>query len=319
MTLATANPADTSAVAQLAAGVTGNGVIAQGAARRPARIAAASGISCGFNEFRCYTRIEPGQKIRLLARPLAGYVFKAWSGACAGQGVSCVIVARALKTVTAIFAPRAAVESVGLDVHPIRVKIKWRRSVGSGQLLASGRVGADARLRVQVRRPSGGPLLGRRFAVDAGRFRHVLPFRQDVLPRGAIVLPGGFVASVTGTSGAFPLPFQLRPIVVSAPLEGVVRQAFASSVEDGPATVRLPMRSTEAWAHFRLATQPAKRLRLTVAWYWPNGKLLGTTPKANRPEISSFLKLGSGLPSGSWFAELRAGRTVVKRLTVRVG
>src|SRR5262249_6678597 len=115
VTLATANPADTSAVAQLAAGVTGNGVIAQGAARRPARIAAASGVSCGFNEFRCYTRIEPGQKIRLLARPLAGYVFKAWSGACAGQGVSCVIVARALKTVTAIFAPRAAVESVGLD------------------------------------------------------------------------------------------------------------------------------------------------------------------------------------------------------------
>lgn len=317
VTLATANPADDSIVAEVAAGVTDYGVVEQGATRALAQ--RAGGIRCGFNEYRCYTRVEPGERIELNARPLAGYVFKAWNGACSGQGPRCVIVARALQSTIAIFAPRAAAPTVGFQIRPTNIHIKWLRSVGTGRIVVSGGVGGRARLRLQLRRPGGGPLLTRQPTVTAGRFRQVIPFRKDVLPRGAIVLPGGFVVSVRGSSGTSSLPFQLRPIVVPAPLEGVVRQAFASTVEDGPPTVRLPRGATQAWAQFRLATQPSTRLRLTVAWYWPNGRLLGTVEKANRPGISSVLRLSSGLPRGRWVAELRAGAKVVKRLTVRIG
>jgi hypothetical protein len=318
-TLATANPADGKLVAEVEAGVTGNGGVVQQAAGRSLSGRTAAGISCGFNQFNCYTRLQPGQKVFLLARPQARYVFRAWTGACSGQGPRCTVVARLLEAVNAIFAPRAPTPSVGFEVRPMGVKVGWARSVGAGRLVMTGSVGGPARLKVQVRRPGGGPLITRRFTANAGRFRYVLPFRKSVLPRGAVILPGGFATSITGASGQASLPYQLRPIVVPAPPEGVVRRTFTSAVEDGPATARLPKGSVQAWAHFRMATQPSTRLPVSVTWYWPNGKRLGSVEKSNRPEIVSFLRLGSGLASGAWTAELRAGRKVVKRLTVRIG
>jgi hypothetical protein len=316
--LATANPVDGKLVAEVEAGVTGNGVVQQ-AAGRSLTGRAAAGISCGFNQFNCYTRIQPGQKVLLFARPQARYVFKAWTGACSGQGPRCTVVARLLQAVNAVFAPRVASPSVGFEVRPIGVNVGWARSVGFGRLVMTGSVGGPARLTVQVRRPGGGPLITRRFTANPGRFRYVLPFRKSVLPRGALILPGGFATSITGASGTSSLPYQLRPIVVPAPSEGVVRRTFTSAVQDGPATARLPKGAVQAWAHFRFATQPSTRLPVTVTWYYPSGKKLGFVKKSNRPEIVSFLKLGSGLSSGDWTAELRAGTKIVKKLTVRIG
>src|SRR6266508_764458 len=178
VTIDTANPRDVKSVAELAAGVTGNGLIEQEVARGTLAVQAA-GIRCGFNQFRCYTRLDPGQRVVLRARPLANYVFSAWTGACAGQGPRCVVVAHALRTVTALFTPRTAVASVGFDVSQISVRVKWLRSVGSGQIIVSGRIGGPAALRVQVRRPGGGPLITRRLAVAGGSFRNVIPRPPD--------------------------------------------------------------------------------------------------------------------------------------------
>jgi uncharacterized repeat protein (TIGR02543 family) len=316
----TANPSDKNLVAEIAAGVSGNGVIEQGGVgARAVAARQAAGISCGFSKFSCYTQVRPAQRVVLRARPLTGYVFRAWTGACAGQGPLCTVTAQSLKTVTAVFAPRVTAPSVGFAVRPTNVRVRWKQSVGAGVIVVSGAVGGPARLRIQVRRPSGGPLLSQQLSVSGGRFRSTLPFRNSVLPRGARVLPGGFVASIIGASGASGLPFQLRPIVVPAPAEGVVRISFTSGVETGPATVRLPKGSTQAWAHFRFATQPSSRLPVTVRWYRPNGRLLGAVKKSNRPEVVSFMRLGTGLPGGAWVAELRAGGKVVRRLTVRIG
>jgi len=57
-----------------------------------------------------------------------------------------------------------------------------------------------------------------------------------------------------------------------------------------------------------------------VRWYWPNGKLLGTIKKSNRPTIFSFIREppADPLPKGNWVAELRAGSKIVQRLLVRV-
>ena len=82
---------------------------------------------------------------------------------------------------------------------------------------------------------------------------------------------------------------------------------------------RVPAGAKEAWANFRFETQPRLGQKLTVRWYWPDGRVLGEVSKSNRPEISSYLHLASALPSGRWVAELRTGNRVVHRLSVRVG
>ena len=59
---------------------------------------------------------------------------------------------------------------------------------------------------------------------------------------------------------------------------------------------------------------------VTVRWYWPNGKLLGSIKKSNRPTIVSFIRVpaADSLPKGNWTAELRAGSKIVQRLLIRV-
>jgi hypothetical protein len=125
--------------------------------------------------------------------------------------------------------------------------------------------------------------------------------------------------SLSGAVGSTPLPFQLRPIIVPAPPEGVVRQAFATTVAAGPPTARLPASSTRAYAYFRFATQPASGRPLTVAWYWPDGRLLGTVQKSNRPEVVTHLESSVPIDRGTWVAELRAGSQIVQRLAVPIG
>jgi hypothetical protein len=60
-------------------------------------------------------------------------------------------------------------------------------------------------------------------------------------------------------------------------------------------------------------------LPISVAWYRPNGKLIGSVRKSNRPEIVSSLGAPAGIPNGMWFAVLRAGSKVVTRLAVSIG
>jgi hypothetical protein len=313
----TANPADKTKVAQVAVAVTGNGVVT--APRRQLSAAGAAGIACGFNRFNCYTKLKPGQRVRLQARPLAGWVFKSWTGPCAAQGPVCVVVARQLRAVAALFAPARPRPGLSLSVAPPNVRVRWRRSIGDGRLVLSGRVGGKASLRIELRRPGGAALQRKRISVAGGRLRHTLRLRAADFPRGARVLPGGFIVAVTGSSGGFKLPFQLRTVVVPAPPEGVTRQAFATSVKNGPPTARLPRRAKQAYAYFRFATQPAARKRVTVTWYQPNGARLGTVKKANRPEIVSNIGWNRPLPPGAWIAELRAGGKIVNRLSVRIG
>jgi hypothetical protein len=317
VTVATANPADAATVAQVAAGVTGNGIIK--ASLRGLTADGPAGIICGFNAFRCYTRVKPGQRVELRAQPLPGYRFIGWTGPCAGKGAVCVIIARALTMVTALFAPRNPAATVGLDVHPLRVQIRWHLSRGSGLIKFSGRIGGAGVLRIQLRRPGGGPLLTRRITVRPGGFQRVIPLRQQLLPRGARVLPGAFALTVKGSSGGASLPFQLQPLLIPAPVEGVVRRAFPSAIENGPTTNRLPRGATIAWANFNLATQPSSRLPVSVTWYWPDGKRLGSIQKNNRPQITSYITLSKGLPPGRWTAELDAGAKKIKRLTIRIG
>jgi hypothetical protein len=169
-----------------------------------------------------------------------------------------------------------------------------------------------------MRRPGGGPLISQRVVLGAGDFTRTTRVVPAVLPRGAKLLPGAFVVSLRGTSGGAKLPLQLQALVLDAPREGVVRQAFVTATEAGPKVLRLPS-VPEAWAHFRMAAQAVDDVPLSVRWYYPDGRVLGTAGKSNRPEITSFIRSATPLPSGAWVAELRAGDTIIQRLSVRIG
>ena len=43
------------------------------------------------------------------------------------------------------------------------------------------------------------------------------------------------------------------------------------------------------WAHFSYQTQPGAELPITIAWYAPNGRLVGSAHEPNRPEVGSLV------------------------------
>ena len=88
-----------------------------------------------------------------------------------------------------------------------------------------------SRLTLQVRRPGGGPAFLFKYLTASGAFVQKLSLGPGEFPPGAQLFPGGFVVSVTGTTGGFQLPLQLKTVVLRSPSEGVVRQAFPSARE----------------------------------------------------------------------------------------
>ena len=106
--------------------------------------------------------------------------------------------------------------------------------------------------------------------------------------------------------------------MLAAPPQGVVRHAFASSTEGGRPAATVAAGGREAWANFAFQTQPKRGQRISVAWFWPDGHLLGKITKPNRPTVTSSLGSTQPLPAGNWRAELRVGGTVVSALRVAI-
>jgi uncharacterized repeat protein (TIGR02543 family) len=309
-------PEETAAVS---VNLNGDGAVTGAPAGRTLAAAAARAIRCSAPRFACQSEVDPGTRVVLTAKPAPGFRFSGWTGACAGQGARCTLSAGADRTLTANFAPQQGLATVAMRLRPMRATILWARSIGNGRLLVRGRVSRDARVQIDMRRPGGGPLLTRRMSVRGGFFQLQFPLRSGKFRGRALLLPGGFVVSLRGKAGGARVPLQVQTLTLPAPGEGVVRTSFVTPSQTGARTLRLPAGAKEAWAHFQFETQPRGSLPLSVAWYRPDGSLLGSVQKSNRPEVFSFVRTNAALTTGAWVAELRAGGRVVKRLSVRVG
>jgi hypothetical protein len=302
----------------VAVNLTGTGTVTSAPSTGNAAAAAAAPVACGPARFACYTEVAPGTRLTLRARPAAGFVFRSWSGACSGSAPTCTVGATASRSLTAFFGPRSAASTVAAAMRPPRARVRWQSSVGHGSLAVTARVASTARVRLELRRPAGGPLLTHRLNVR-GTFRQSLDVGPGKLTRGARIFPGGFVVSLIGSAGGRKVPLQVQTLTLPAPREGFVRSSYVTTRQGGRRLLRLPRQSREAWAYFVFHTQPRAGQPLSVSWYTPQGRLLGTVQKTNRPEIFSFVRSSAPLARGMWRAELRAGGRIVKRLRVRIG
>jgi hypothetical protein len=303
---ASADPRAPGPTQGVTASVSGNGTVV------------GSSIACGARGFRCYGQYPAQQRIVLKAVPAAGSVFQSWNGPCAGQGPTCTLTVGRGQDVSANFAPSQAQPKVAARLDRPRLRVRWQQSVATGTLTLDGFVAKPARLRIEVRRPKGRPLVTTQLSAS-GTFRYQTKLFSG-LAGGQNLFPGGVVIALTGTSGGVPLAPQLRTIVLGAPPEGVVGLAFVSRTEKGPSLRFVSKPAREVWATFVFEAQPRAGQPLAVRWYQPNGKLLGEVKKPpNRLRVTSFLRGRPRLPNGAWRAELRVGPRIVKQLRVQVG
>jgi uncharacterized repeat protein (TIGR02543 family) len=275
-------------------------------------------IDCGTRALNCYAQTGVHQAVTVGAKAEAGYHFAGWTGACTGTAPTCAVAASAAENLGANFTPKGKLRRVHLRVKRPRLSVRWVTSVGRGTLLLRGAVSARASLRLELRRPGGGPLLVRTRTVHAGAFRLRELLRNGRLLRGAKLFPGPFVIVLRGQSGTLHLPLQVRTLSLAGPKEGVVRSQHISASKTGPAVKRLPAGAAQAWAIFRLAAQP-RTGPIVARWYQPNGQLLGTSEKNNRPTIKTGIGSATTIPSGTWRVDLTAGNRLLRRLNVRVG
>jgi hypothetical protein len=301
----------------VAINVTGNGTVVsavrslQALAKRPLR--------CGTAGFLCYARYTSRATLQFVAKPDSGYRFVNWGGACFGQPATCVIRVGAGRSVSASFAPADAPESASVSLNQPRVSVHWKQSVGRGQLLAAGDVSKPALIRLDFRRPAGGPLLTQQESVAAGGFKLAPQITEAALPKGAVVLPGGFVVVLTGRVGAVALPQALRTIVLPPPAEGVVRRAFTTVTKGGTPMSRVQFGTKSAYTTFVFASQPKRGERLSVRWIGASGKPIGTRSESNRPTVQTGITALEGpLPMGRYRVELRAGATIIATHTFTI-
>jgi Tol biopolymer transport system component len=190
---------------------------------------------------------------------------------------------------------------------------RWRESAFRGRLRLEGQVPGASRVRVVLLRA------GRRVTSTAIALRPGPFVRQLALPRG--LLPGRYVLDVVPERSPTELSPQKLGVRLAAPPEGVVVRAWASTAVGGSPRRRLPPGTSLAFAHFRFAALPRPGRAVTVSWFRPGGRPAGPpVRKARSSLVVSFVETATGapLPAGQWRAELRAGKTVVKRLSFRV-
>jgi len=198
------------------------------------------------------------------------------------------------------------------------IKASFKASIGKGTLRVNGSITLRARLRIQLRRPGGGPLLTRNVSA-LGSFRLKSLLKKGKLANGARLFPGAFVLSVTGRAGNTPVPLQMKTVFVKSPREGVVRAAFGATLEDGVRVNPIPRGSTQLWAVFRFEAQPTTG-PITASWYDLHGKFVGTIAKNNRPIISTGIGSATSgpIPKGTYKVVLKAGGKLVKTVRIRV-
>jgi hypothetical protein len=266
------------------------------------------GIACGGTLTRCQGKFAPGTKVTLVPSASAGFHFTGWSSNCTGDTTACSLTVKKDTTVKATFAPLNVSSVVPVTIGDASFDVKWSQSNGTGKLKVSGTIGAAADVTVNLNRVGGRkPAASKQMSLGGGKFGFTLPLPPGPLADGKPLVPGGYVVSMGGKSRRLPVPTEIHTLTLGGPPEGVVGTSIAS------------VHGKSASVHFVFASQPPdKNVPVSVLWFQPNGKLLGTAPKSNRPTVDSSISSNAPLPKGTWKVELKVGSTITKITTFKV-
>src|SRR6185436_15559191 len=110
-----------------------------------------------------------------------------------------------------------------------------------------------------------------------------------------------------------------RTVVLAPPPEGVVRRAYTAASRNGREASRLRQGAKVAYSTFVYASQPRRGKPVSVRWFAPGGKPIGTTAKPNRPTVQTTIWSRAALPKGRYLVELLSGKSVVAVHTVAIG
>jgi hypothetical protein len=275
-------------------------------------------IACGGSDAKCLGLIKPGTSLKLEANASSGYRFTGWSGGCSGHAARCLISINKDTGVKATFAPLHTPSIVPASIDSAAFAVSWDQSVGSGKLALGGTIGRPASVSITLH-AAGAPksLLTEHLSLPAGKFSVSLSLAPGKLTAGAPLYPGTYVVSLDGKSGKGTIAPQVKPVTLTAPTAGIVSKAYTSESDHGPATAHLKD-AKSIWVHFYYQTQPSTKTPITISWYAPTGRLVGSVTEPNRPDLQSRVGSTAALPKGAWRADLRSGTTVVKTVTVNV-
>jgi hypothetical protein len=203
-----------------------------------------------------------------------------------------------------------------LAVTAVRVRATWARSRVRGTVRVRGTAERAGRVEVALlTSPGRGARLvaRRRVGLPAGAFAATVPLPRSLLP-GRLTVRLREVGAATGP----PLTEATGRAVLRAPREGVVRRAFVSAIQNGPAVGRLRA-GRRLFATFRFAALPKAGLPIGAAWT-RDGRPAGIPVRKPRArDVVAFIGAPGGrLPAGRYRCTLRAGRVVVAVASVRV-
>lgn len=188
-------------------------------------------------------------------------------------------------------------------------RVRWKESQSLGTLVVRGHVPGLSRLQLALRR-------GPRIFVASGLNLQAGAFTRSLrLPRN--IPPGAFVLDVTANGSPTPLTRQEVPVRLAPPPEGVVSQTWASTTVGGPPLQRVPAANAIVWAHFRFSALPRPGRVLLATWYVDGRRGGEPRVKPHRSLVIAWAQQDP-LPRGKYTCVLTAGKTVVKRLSVRV-
>ena len=257
-------------------------------------------IDCGAGRFRCSNELPAGTRLTLRAIPSPGFVFARWGEACSGQAKTCLTTVASGKRVSASFAAKDAATSIEVRLQQPDFRVRWVNSMATGTVLLRGFAAEAANIRIEIRGVSGASVLTTELRV-AGSFS----LTQKLTP--GRLLPGGFVAVLTGSSGGKTLPQQLATVVLPPPPQGVVARAFLSRAQNGLPIATVPGKATRSGPS---SSSAACRRRDRLSRSAGTGRTGSSSARSRSPRkrrSAASCARTRALPSGAWRVELRVG------------
>ncbi len=138
---------------------------------------------------------------------------------------------------------------------------------------------------------------------------------EDV-PLPARLLPGHYLARLSGTSGGATIVAATRPFTVPAPKEGVISNAFLTPRKNGQPRTAVAGFQSSLFAYIAFASPPKGNVQ--VKWFGPKGERYASSGPYRGKRLEFYYRLKTGLSHGTWRVVVRAKGHTATTLSIKL-